>query len=293
METTAADGLGSKYVQMTREEIEGWLDDIGFRGKWKLVEGRAGIYTLTLSPYVGIKFSSTVSSQEQVVGYAGASMQLALVSLVTGQVVNKKAQGQDHFKRTLNWRKTWKEGIDRMKDAYLKAADFYDNIAQVEDRGKYRQEKLTLIEQDPNWKSNSFLMDLHAKVDHGGILSPKQLAAIEKIISGRQDAQEEEKQEKTQVTRQPVENPQDADDPKTHQSETTTKVTREQAETDYLAPLRQLWKAAKTKNDTWTQEFVESLAELVKRGRPPTPKQIEVILKKFQAYRINPGPWTP
>lgn len=289
METVAAEGIGSKYVQMTRDDIEAWLDSIGFRSKWRLAEGRTGIYLLNLSPYVAIKFSSTVASTEAVVGYANASMHLSLVSLVNGQTLNKKAQGQDHFKRTINWKKTWKDGIDRVREAYLKASDFYDNIAQVEDRDKYRAEKLGLIESIPNWKGNSFLMDLHAKVDRGMVLSPKQLAAVEKIaeaprtpptsattpghpsVSPRDDSGENEGTDRDT-------------DPEREESEMSSRLNHQKILDAKLERLRMVWKAANNKGDTWTTAFVQSIAEQIKRGRPLSPKQVGILKVKLDAY---------
>jgi len=130
------------YVDISRQDIEDWLNTFPrFRGKWWLVEGRAGIYMLPLSNNVAIKFSSTVGTQDRGLSRGGASAQLRLVSLQTGQVLNKKAQGQRGFYRTINWKKNWKKGVDTFVQTYTKSADFYERIALAEDRGQTTPER--------------------------------------------------------------------------------------------------------------------------------------------------------
>lgn len=264
---------GSTYVDISREEIEAWLNTIGFHGKWKLADGRAGVYLLTLSPTVAIKFSSTVASHDATMSYANASMQLSLISTVTGQCLNKKAQGQSHFKRTKGWKETWKEGIKRMKEAYIKAASFYDAISRIKDREEYKRGTLELIKTAPGWETNDFLQDLYARVEHGTILTQKQEDTLAKFI--RQDIKESHQHPHS-------------DDVEGNEEEETRK--RELTE-KLLTPLRALYAAARAKDDKWTMEFTQSIANLTKSHRNPSEKQEQILLDKFQSYRVDPGEW--
>lgn len=173
------EAMAATYVQISRDELESWLDSLRLPMRWKRQENRAGIYLLPLSSVVAIKLSSTVGSRDDALGAGKASMQLSLISTVTGQTLNKKAQGQSHFKRTTNWKTTWADGIKRMRAAYMKAQGFYDAIAVIEDRDQYKQDTLVKIEGIPNWQQNSMLSDFHFSVEKGGILTEKQMGALE------------------------------------------------------------------------------------------------------------------
>lgn len=249
----------STYVAITRAEFEDWLNDIGFRGKWSLKSGTGGVYALELSDLVAVEINSTTGTRDSVRDVGEASMSVKLVAIGSGRVLNKKAQGQSHFARTLNWRKNWKAGIDRMQEAYIKAKEFYDRLASVEDPAEYMNSWLTLIERAPGWKTNTFLTDLHGKVSKGTILSPKQEAAIEKAVS---DARE------TKPAAQ--------------------EAVKGAGEHPFLAPLRKLYVAARQAPDTWTMDFAASLGQQVKAGRELSKSQIKVMLDKMSAYRIAP-----
>ena len=150
--------------------------------------GKAGIYLIPLSDTVAVKLSSTIGTSDDAMGRGMASMQLALTSLITGQTLNRKAQGQGHFKRTTNWKTTWAKGFELMKDAYMKAQGFYDAIAAIEDRDKYKADILKKIESTPDWKNESILVDFHGKITQDGILTGKQLALLDKISLEKQNA---------------------------------------------------------------------------------------------------------
>ena len=167
----------STYVQITRDEFESWLDSMPYTWRLKAPQ-TGGVYQLFLSPDVTIEINSTTGHREQVMALGRASMSLWLASRHTGRVLNGKAMGQSHFARTTNWRINWVKGVDRMREAYIKAKDFYDTLAQIEDFAKYKQDMLALIESRANWRGNAFLIDLHGKVSNGGVLSKKQLAAV-------------------------------------------------------------------------------------------------------------------
>lgn len=241
------------YVQLTREEFEGWLSDIGFGpGKRQLKPGRGGVYQLFLSPIVAIEINSTTGSQDQVMGRGKASMSVKLVSRINGRTLNKKAQGQNYFARTLNWRENWKKGVDRMRDTYIKAKDFYDTLGAIEDYDAYQQENLALIQGVPGWESNSFLLDLVTRLRKGGVLSPKQRDAVFRM------AEESSRDPGTEDSRLPL--------------------------------LRDLYRAARRAGDSWTMEFTLSLAKQIQAGRKElSPKQDQILKDKLKQFRVKTG----
>lgn len=164
------------YVQISRPEFESWLKSTGF--KWTRDMSKAGIYTVDLSPNVGILISSSIGSRDDAMGRGRAAMQMRLVSTVTGQTLNKKAQGKSHFKRTTNWKTTWKKGLDEFKSAYMKAKDFYDKIATIKDRDQYKEKWLRVIEAVDGWAANDFLKKQHDALTAGKIVSDKVEAAL-------------------------------------------------------------------------------------------------------------------
>lgn len=273
MEHTAA----ATYVQISRDELEDWLNSIGFRGKWARNPRFAGVYLLKLSDNVAIKLSSTIGSTDDAMNVGRASMQLALVSLITGQVINKKAQGQSHFARTKGWKKNWAEGIDTMRAAYNNAADFYDVIAGIEDRQKYQQDMLKLIESIPGWASNNFFIALHQKVTRGGIVMPSDRRQIDRGLAtpaARPDPQQE---------------PPVRGDPEGPQK------SQEQIVNEKIQALRLLWSAAnrhqprderEQQNKQWVMGFAQSIANQLKSGRSLTPAQILTVRRNMGQWKI-------
>jgi hypothetical protein len=237
------------YVQINRDDLEAWLDTLSLSHKWSLRPGAAGIYLLPVSENVGVKLSSTIGSKDDAMGRGMGSMQLALVSLVTGQVLNKKAQGQAHFARTSGWKKNWKEGFERMKEAYQKAQGFYDALALIEDREKYKREMLTRIEAISGWQQHHLLSDFYNRIQAGGILTTAQVEVIIKA---------EKAPPKVMVPDQK----------------------------ELLERMRTLWSAATRAGDRWLVEFLNSVGPQVKGGRALTEKQQVVLDKNFQRYRI-------
>jgi len=244
------------YVQISREEFEDWLDTLG---RWQQKKGTAGIYQVPLSANVAVQISSTMASQGQAMGYADASIQMRLVSLITGQVLNKKAQGVSHFKRTKNWRSTLEKAFQTFKGVYLKSQSFYDSIAVVSDRDAYKTDMLQAIESISGWESMKILKDFHAQVSKGAILSSKQKAVVDRI-------KEDEGGRKPEVEIKPEAAP--------------------QVDEDLLQRLRQLWLAARKESDTWTMEFTRSVGEQYKRRGTLTEKQMKVLEGKFKAFRV-------
>lgn len=239
----------STYVQLGRLDFENWLGEIGFeRHEYRIKPGTHGVYLLFLSPHVAIEINSTTGSRDQVMMSGAASMSLRLVSRHTGKVLNSKAMGQTHFARTTNWRDNWRKGVARMADAYIKSMEFYDTIAQIEDPEKYKRDMLALIESRGGWQTNAFLMDLHDRVASGGVLSSKQLSAIERA---------------------------------------PTVKTLPQEEPLLIPKLRNLWVRAKAHSDRWTMDFAQSIAEQLKQGRALSSRQSATLEVKFDAYGIE------
>lgn len=233
----------STYVQITRDEFEAWLNSLGLTWRVKAPQ-TGGVYQLFLSPDVTIEINSTTGRQDQVMALGRASMSLWLASRHTGRVLNGKAMGQSHFARTTNWRTNWVKGVDRMREAYIKAKDFYDTLAQIEDFAKYKQDTLALIESRANWRANAFLLELHGKVSNGGVLSKKQLGAVNAM---------------------PVEG----------------------AEHELLPKLRVLWTRARASGDSWTMDFVKSLADQIKHGRELSQRQLSTLDAKLGSYGLS------
>jgi hypothetical protein len=262
----------STYVQISREELEDWLNDIGFRGKWDRDSRFAGVYLLKLSDTVAVKLSSTIGSADDAMGVGKASMQLALVSLVTGRVVNKKAQGQSHFARTKGWKKNWAEGIETMRRAYNTAADFYDVVAEIADRDKYQQDMLSLIESVPGWDSNNFFINLHQKVSRGGVVMPADKREIQKGLAAPV-RQQPAKVSPSGVQQGPQE------------------VTEQQ-----IQALRGLWSRANRsqpydergeQNKKWVMDFAKSIAEQLKAGRRLSPAQITTVQRNLDQWKVE------
>ncbi len=238
------------YVQITREDLEYWLD--AFFPPWKRVAGKTGIYHLYVGTNVAVKLSSTIGSKDEVMGRGLAGMQLALISTVTGQTLNKKAQGQSHFARTTNWSPNWRKGVEKMKEAYLKSKGFYDALALIEDRDKYQQDLLQRIEAIPGWQSQNIFMDFHRKVQEGGILSTAQVEVIVK------------------AEKAPAPKPAASADDEA-----------------LLAKMRDLYRAAQKDGNRWLVEFLTSVGQQVKSGRRLSEKQQQVLSKSFNQYGIS------
>jgi hypothetical protein len=274
------------YVQITRQEFEDWLDSLGFRGKWRLKPGRGGMYQLFLSHQVMIEINSTTGSQAQVMQRGRASMSLKLVSRITGRVLNKKAMGQRHFARTTNWRKNWAKGVERMKAAYEGSKGWYDQIAEIEDRDKYKAEMMERIEAIPDWDGDAFLTSLHERLGTGGVLSSKQKAALERT-EGRQHPREPAR-EPAPPSRPPRERPEPPTRSRVQEPE--PEPPAEPAwELPDIETVRELYRRARAANDTWTLGFAESVGKRIKGGRPLTERQQKMLDEKLEDYRLGPN----
>lgn len=281
METTHT--AASTYVQISREELEDWLDDIGFRGKWARDARFAGVYLLFLSDSVAVKLGSTIGSKDDAMGRGQASMQLALVSRVTGKVLNKKAQGQSHFARTKGWMRNWAAGVATMKSTYQTAADFYDVIATIDDRDKYREELLKKIETIPGWATNNFFINLHRKVDRGGVVMPNETREIDRALAvpARPDPQ---KTPPVSSREPPPPGDKNEDEAKMIQAD-----MRDNA-------VRALWEEVNDfqprdeqgqKNKEWVLQFAQSVGAQIRAGRTLSPAQVNSLRRNLDQWGIK------
>lgn len=252
--------MASTYVQISRDELEDWLSSLGpfLHKKWMRAPNRAGVYLLPLSDTVAIKLSSTIGTSDDAMGRGQASMQLSLVSLSTGQTLNKKAQGQSHFARTLNWQKNWKDGLARMKEAYQKSAGFYDALATIENRDEYKADLLGKIESVANWRNHNILSDFHTSLTRGSILTLKQESLLQSLVEREREAE----------AAQP--NP----------------SVSPAGEDPMIPVLRDMYVEARKDNDGWLMDFTKSVADQLKRGRPLSEKQQVIIDKNRAKYRL-------
>ncbi len=169
----------STYVEISRADLEAWLETLGT--PWVRDPNHVGIYRLPLGPKVAIKVSSTIGSGDKGVGKGEGSMQLSLISTVSGETVNKRAQGQKGFNRTKNWRENWREGVNSMRAEYAKMPDFYERNASVPDRGRYRLDTMARIEAIPGWRSDERLARMHNRADERKVLTEGEHQHIEQM----------------------------------------------------------------------------------------------------------------
>lgn len=254
--------MASTYVQISRDELEDWLNTLRLADKWHRAENKAGIYMLPLSDLCAVKLSSTIGSKDDAMGRGMASMQLALISRITGRVLNKKAQGQSHFARTTNWKKNWQDGVERIKDAYEASQSFYEALAPIEDRVKYQKDLLAKIESHPDWRNHHILSVLYQKVEKGGILIDRELKQIEVALGA------------------PHSTPAQAES-------LVDSMTNKDPETEaLLTRMRNLYMVAKRAGDQWLQEFLTNVAQQIKAGRKLTPKQQGVLDQNLARHRL-------
>jgi len=258
----------STFVRLTRQEFEDWLDrDLGYRGRWSLKQDRGGVYHIHLSDRVAIEINSTTGTQTRVMGRGRASMKLRLISRINGHTLNKKSMGQSHFARTINWKKNWKAGVERVRDAYLKSPSFYEKIA---DKDAYKAKWETAIQGIPGWENNPFLMSLKERLEEGKTLSDRQEQAVERSVA-RNPAPRNQR---------PVDDdPDDFEIPE-------VPVTPTPVENPLIQRLRVLWVRARDENDSWVMGFAQSVGQRLKSGQDLIPRQEETMQRLFTRYRV-------
>jgi hypothetical protein len=267
------------FVQITRDELEEWLDSIGYRGKWERDIRYVGMYLIKLSDTVAVKLSSTIGSKDDAMGRGKASMQLALVSSVTGRTVNKKAQGQDHFKRTIGWKKTWATGIETMKKAYMSSSDFYDVIAGIVDRDAYKDDLLQQIKKVQGWENNPDLVGYYRKIEKGGVLMPRERGALDAEINRPATPKPPERFVAPERRQEPV-----RPEPQEPAQQSLPGSDKKEMRMDAL---RKLYVMAKRSNNDWVMNFAQDIAQkFVSQGRALSGPQIRILTEKLRNYRV-------
>lgn len=243
---------GQNYVQISRDELEAWLTSLPWQ--WSRVQGKAGVYHIHMSQQVAVKLLSTIGGNDSAVGYADGSMNLELVASRDGKLLNRKAQDRKHFKRTINWRKTWKEGVEHWAQVYQGAASFYDKIAVI-DRETYSAAFVKKIESVNGWQNNTMLVDFRNKLLQGGVLTDNQEKAVEKFVA-------------------------------TSQKEPPKKQFTPEQEA-FLKRLEALKEQAERRDDTWLSGFLRSVEQNIHAGRPLSERQKEVLKDNLVKYKVG------
>jgi len=163
----------SRYVEITRQEFESFLKTI--RKPFSLKQGTKGVYVVQLSDNVGLAINSTIGSVVR--GKAKASIQLSFVSLhqekyhrviygykkIMQRVVRKK-----HLQRSMNWRKTLKDAVDKCLAFYQSNNEFLERIA-LPDTLQQVPTPQQVPQSTPQPSSNLELMrDLYVSLRGGG-----------------------------------------------------------------------------------------------------------------------------
>ncbi len=182
------------YVNITREELEAWLDS-NF-DSWSRDRATAGVYFVHLSDKVAVKLSSTQKSSGSNVAKGRASMNLSLVSLIDGSLLNRKARDRKYFQRTKNWKATWKKGIDYWINVYEQKEDFYEKIS---DRKGYKAKWIGLIDALPNGGSDAQLVKSRNELEGGGVLWANQEQYILDLTTQAQSRSRSMKEEQSRV----------------------------------------------------------------------------------------------
>jgi hypothetical protein len=153
------------YVNISRGELEDWLDS-NF-GSWSRVGNQAGVYLIELSDRVAVKLSSTQKNSGGAVSKGNASMNLSLISLVDGTLLNRKARDRKYFQRTKNWKVTWKKGVDHWISIYEDKDEFYEKIA---DRKGYKTKWIGMINSLPSGGSDREIIKSRETLEGGSVL---------------------------------------------------------------------------------------------------------------------------
>ena len=236
------------YVNISREELENWLDSKF--GSWSRDRSTAGIYFIHLSDRVAVKLSSTQKGSGSNVAKGRASMNLSLVSLVDGSLLNRKARDRKYFQRTKNWKTTWKKGIDYWINVYEQKEDFYEKIA---DRKGYKAKWLGLIDALPNGGSDAQLVKSRNELEGGGVLWPNQEQYILDLTAQAQSRSRSMRQEQSTVLD--------------------------------VEKLRDMYRKARSQGDRDAMDTIKRLGIASNRGKKPSQQD----LKDYKRIRLSLG----
>jgi hypothetical protein len=218
------------YVDISNQDIISWLDS--HYGSWSKDQRFAGIYLIHLSDKVGVKLSSTQTSKGTNKARGKASMNLSLVSLVDGSLLNRKARDRKYFQRTTNWRKTWKKGIDNWVKVYEDKSAFYEKIS---DRAGYKSKWLKLIDSLPMGGSNQKVIEYRDQLEGGGVLWDNQENHLLSL-----------------------------------KSQSKRKVNPQLSQPLPVALLRKMWVEARRQQDSQGMESLKDLGQAAARGETPS-----------------------
>lgn len=284
--------MAATFVQIDRDDIESWLDEVrrefSIIKKWSRKGTTAGVYYLHLSDNVAVRVSTTVGSKDEARGVGKASMQAALASLVTHKPLNKKAMGASHAKRTTNWRTTWKKYVKNFVDVYLKSSAFYERIADPEAAERAQQKLLDRIEEIPNWSNNHLLRSFHEQVEQRGSLSDKQM----RILDGMKDkakADDTPLPEDAERVRQRYQDaPRGGPEPRPEQTFRNPNHARipEATRPQLVERARRLYVEARNRNDRWLMEFLANVGKRLADNTGITEPQLRALEKNLRKYRL-------
>ncbi len=193
--------MAATFVDISREEMEDFLGKEARRLNSSIIRksGTAGVYAIPLSENVGVYVSSSVGSGNRAMDVGKGAIHIQLVELKNWGVLNKKAGGQSHVKRTTNWQKNAAKVIDNFVSEYQKAKNFYEGLTG---NVLVDTDLLVKIETIPGWKNNTFLTSLHDQVEAGRPLSQKQLEALDRWKAPRQETLRPSKEDLLQRLRE-------------------------------------------------------------------------------------------
>jgi hypothetical protein len=158
-----------------------------------------------------------------------------------------------------------------MKKAYLASADFYDVIAAIEDREKYKAEVLQEISSVPGWNSDSELAGFYRKVEKGGVLMPREWNVVREAKA--RPAKKSDPQHQA---------------PSQSHGDMAAPPPLVDLQEKRLGALRELWVRARRAGDDWTMNFTQDIAtKWVSQGRRLSGPQIRIITEKLDQYRVG------
>lgn len=178
--------MPATYVEISREDFEKWLSTLG--KPWSRDERTAGVYYVHLSDRVGVKISSSIGRSDSAMGRASASIDIVLASLVTRMTLNRRGGEQSRYHRTQGWRDSLKRGVLHFAQVYQAARDFYERIAPIADREKYKEERLRVLGRIPDVSDDDVLSHIHKRLVQGGVLDESQ-EAVMRVAGGLSEEQ--------------------------------------------------------------------------------------------------------
>lgn len=172
--------MTQRYVEITIEDFEAWLDSL--RHRWFRKPGTAGVYIVPLSDPVAVSIHSSLGRSGTNMARGKGAMHMSLIARKSGDTLwgMKKATGKSRFTRTSGWEQRLTHAFNTFRSGYLNHKAFYDKLATT-DRAEYREKWTPLIEEIPRWETRVWLKKCHDDVNQGRFLSGKEESAILRI----------------------------------------------------------------------------------------------------------------